>query len=95
LEGAVAAESERAVEADVAQIKGRRSMVWQDCAGAGRVSPCLGLGGTVNDREATAQVFTRTYAMSPDLTDRATAMANNAEWLARLATHAASQWKDS
>ena len=57
--------------------------------------PCLGLGGAVNDRAATAQVFTRTYAMSPDLTDRATAMANNAEWLARLATPAATQWKDS
>jgi glycerate 2-kinase len=57
--------------------------------------PCLGLAGAVNDRAATAQVFTQTYAMSPDLTDRATAMANNAEWLARLASHAASQWKDS
>ena len=57
--------------------------------------PCLGLGGAVNDRAATAQFFTRTYAMSPDLTDRATAMANNAEWLARLASRAASQWKDS
>jgi glycerate kinase len=55
--------------------------------------PCVGLGGAVNDRAATAQVFTRTYAMSPDLTDRATAMANNAEWLARLASHAASQWE--
>jgi len=52
--------------------------------------PCLGLAGAVNDRAAAAQFFTRTYAMSPDLTDRATAMANNAEWLARLATHAAS-----
>ena len=57
--------------------------------------PCLGLAGAVNDRAAAAQFFTRTYAMSPDLTDRATAMANNAEWLARLATHAASQRKDS
>ena len=51
--------------------------------------PCLGLAGAVNDRAAVAQLFTRTYAMSPDLTDRATAMANNAAWLARLATHAA------
>jgi glycerate kinase len=57
--------------------------------------PCLGLAGAVNDRAAAAQFFTGTYAMSPDLTDRATAMANNAEWLARLAAHAASQWKDS
>jgi glycerate kinase len=57
--------------------------------------PCLGLAGAVNDRAAVAQLFTRAYAMSPDLTDRATAMANNAEWLARLASHAASQWKDS
>jgi glycerate kinase len=56
--------------------------------------PCLGLGGAVNDRAATAQVFRRTYAMSPDLTDRATAMANNAEWLARLAARAAAAWED-
>ena len=56
--------------------------------------PCLGLGGAVNDRAAVAQLFTRTYAMSPDLTDRATAMANNAEWLARLATRAAAAWAD-
>jgi glycerate 2-kinase len=58
-------------------------------------TPCLGLGGAVNDRAAAAQFFTRTYAMAPDLTDRATAMANNAEWLARLAAHAASLWKES
>jgi glycerate kinase len=56
--------------------------------------PCLGLGGAVNDRAAAAQFFTRTYAMSPDLTDRATAMANNAEWLARLASRAAAAWED-
>ena len=56
--------------------------------------PCLGLAGAVNDRAAVAQLFTRIYAMSPDLTDRATAMANNAEWLARLASHAATAWED-
>jgi glycerate kinase len=56
--------------------------------------PCVGLGGAVNDRAAAAQFFTRTYAMSPDLTDRATAMANNAEWLARLASRAAAAWED-
>ena len=56
--------------------------------------PCLGLAGAVNDRAAVAQLFTRTYAMSPDLTDRATTMANNAEWLARLSSHAATAWVD-
>ena len=56
--------------------------------------PCMGLGGAVNDRAAAAQFFTKTYAMSPDLTDRATAMANNAVWLARLASHAAAAWED-
>ena len=55
--------------------------------------PCLGLGGAVNDRTAVAQLFTRTYAMSPDLTDRATAMANNAEWLARVASRAAADFQ--
>jgi glycerate kinase len=62
------------------------------CREAGK--PCVGLGGAVNDRVAAAQFFTRTYAMSPDLTDRATAMANNAEWLARLASRAAAAWED-
>jgi glycerate kinase len=57
--------------------------------------PCLGLAGAVNDRAAAAQFFTRTYAMSPDLTDRATAMANNAEWLARVTSRAATAFRRS
>jgi glycerate 2-kinase len=57
--------------------------------------PCVGLAGAVTDRAAAARFFTQAYAMAPDLTDRATAMANNAEWLARLASHAASLWKVS
>ncbi|HEX5398750.1 MAG TPA: glycerate kinase [Verrucomicrobiae bacterium] len=56
---------------------------------------CLGLAGAVTDRVAAARFFTRAYAMAPDLTDRATAMANNAEWLMRLAAHAANLWNNS
>ena len=54
-------------------------------------TPCLGLGGAVLDRAAAAQFFTRTYALTPDLTNRETAFANAGEWLARLAAHAAAR----
>jgi len=57
--------------------------------------PCLGLGGVLLDRAAAAQFFTRAYALTPDLTNRRSAFADAADWLARLASHAASQWKDS
>ncbi len=57
--------------------------------------PCLGLGGVVPDRAAAAQVFTRTYALTPDLTDRETAFTKTEESLARLAAQAAAEWKDS
>jgi glycerate kinase len=58
-------------------------------------TPCLGLGGAVPDRAAAAQFFTRAYALTPDLTNRETAIANAGEWLARLAAHAAGAWQDS
>jgi xylan 1,4-beta-xylosidase len=35
------AQSERAIQADLTQVKGPRSMVWQDCVGAGRVGEGL------------------------------------------------------
>ena len=57
--------------------------------------PCLGLGGAVLDRAAAARFFTRAYALTPDLTDRETALANAGEWLARLAARAAGEWQDS
>jgi glycerate kinase len=61
------------------------------CREAGKA--CLGLAGAVTDRAGAAKCFTRAYAMAPDLTDRATSMADNATWLARLAAHAATEWK--
>jgi xylan 1,4-beta-xylosidase len=39
-----AADSSRTVQADLTQIKGSRSMVWQDCVGAGRVAEGLSDG---------------------------------------------------
>jgi glycerate kinase len=57
--------------------------------------PCLGLGGAVIDRAAAAQFFTRAYALTPDLTNPESAFADAEEWLARLASHAATMWKDS
>jgi glycerate kinase len=54
--------------------------------------PCLGLGGVVPDRAAAAKVFTRTYALTPDFTDRETAFAKAEESLARLAEQASAAW---
>jgi glycerate 2-kinase len=56
--------------------------------------PCLGLGGVVPDRVAAGKVFTRTFALTPDLTDRESACANAGEWLIRLAEQAAAAWAD-
>jgi glycerate 2-kinase len=56
--------------------------------------PCLGLGGVVN-HTAVAQFFTRTYAMAPDLIDKATALVDSEKWLAQLAEHVAQAWQDS
>jgi xylan 1,4-beta-xylosidase len=38
---AVSAEDSRVIDVDVSQVKGPRSMVWQDCVGAGRVGEGL------------------------------------------------------
>ncbi len=39
--GALFARDERVIQADLKQVKGTRSMVWQDCVGAGRVGEGL------------------------------------------------------
>ncbi len=39
--GALFAQNERVIQADLNQVKGPRSMVWQDCVGAGRVGEGL------------------------------------------------------
>jgi len=57
--------------------------------------PCVGLGGALLDRTAATQLFTQAYALTPDLTDRKSAFADAAGWLAQLASHAASRWQDS
>lgn len=56
-------------------------------------TPCLGLGGALLDRAAAAQLFTRAYALTPDLTNRESAVSDAEEWLARLASHAATRWE--
>lgn len=53
--------------------------------------PCLGLGGVVTDRATAAKVFTRTYSLVPDLTNRENAFAKAGEWIARLAAQAATE----
>lgn len=56
--------------------------------------PCLGLGGMVESRRALLGIFTRVYALTPDLTSQARAMKEPAKWLERAAAAAASDWGD-
>ena len=54
--------------------------------------PCRGLGGAVADAARADNLFTKTYALAPDLTSREEALAEPALWLERLAARAASEW---
>ncbi len=55
--------------------------------------PCLALAGRVADREQARRRFARVYAMTPDLTEPARALAEPAAWLERLAAQAAREWR--
>ena len=54
--------------------------------------PCLGLAGVVPDAARARELFTRTYAMTPDLTTPEKARADAAPWLAEAAAQAARAW---
>jgi glycerate kinase len=55
--------------------------------------PCLALGGIVDDTEPTKQLFSKTYALTPDLTNAQESMSEPARWLEHAATKAANDWK--
>jgi glycerate kinase len=55
--------------------------------------PCVGLAGTVENPAAAQTLFHATYALVPDLTDRASALSDAARWLEHAAASAA--WRAS
>jgi len=56
--------------------------------------PCLGLAGIVPEPEKAREMFLATYALTPDLTDRPSALREPALWLERLAAKVAQRWPD-
>ena len=54
--------------------------------------PCLGLAGVVPDPERAKEKFRATYALTPELTDKESALREPALWLERLAAKAAEHW---
>lgn len=55
--------------------------------------PCLGLAGYVPDPEQAKTKFAGTWALTPNFTDKESAMREPALWLERLAAKAAGEWK--
>src|SRR5207249_4209727 len=52
--------------------------------------PCLGIGGLVADPSQAKQLFSATYALTPDFTSASEAMSHPAHWLEIGAASAAS-----
>jgi len=55
---------------------------------------CLGLAGVVPDPERAKEKFRATYALTPDLTDKESALRQTDLWLERLAAKVAGDWPD-
>jgi glycerate kinase len=56
---------------------------------------CLGLGGMVADPARAKELFTNTYALTPDLASPREVMGSAAFWLEKLAAKAAQEWAES
>ena len=54
--------------------------------------PCLGLAGIVPEPEKAKEKFKATYALTPGLTDKESALREPSLWLERLAAKAAAEW---
>lgn len=54
--------------------------------------PCLGLAGVVPNPPEADKLFRKTFALAPEFTSSALAMAEPGLWLERLATHVAVNW---
>jgi hypothetical protein len=50
--------------------------------------PCIGVGGTVRNKEKLSNLFTGIYSITPDLTDRVSALKFASKWLKELSKKA-------
>ena len=55
--------------------------------------PCIGLAGVVPEPEKAKEKFKATHALTPDLTDKESALREPALWLERLAAKVAGEWR--
>jgi len=56
--------------------------------------PCIGMAGVVPEPEKATRKFKAAYALTPDTTDKESALGEPELWLERLATKVASDWKE-
>ena len=54
--------------------------------------PCFGLAGVVPEPERALEKFKAVYSLTPDLTDKESALREPAPWLERLAAKVATGW---
>ena len=54
--------------------------------------PCIGIAGAILERMRAQTIFHALYALTPDLTDQASALRDAASWLERAAAQAAGRW---
>jgi len=57
--------------------------------------PCIGLAGVVPEPERAKEKFKAAYALTPDLTDKESALREPALWLERLAAKVAAEWRET
>ena len=55
--------------------------------------PCIGIAGAIVERMRAQTMFHALYALTPDLTDQASALRDAASWLERAAAQAAGRWE--
>jgi glycerate kinase len=56
--------------------------------------PCIGMAGVVPEPDKAREKFKMTHALTPDLTDKDSALREPELWLERLAAKAAAGWRE-
>jgi glycerate kinase len=56
--------------------------------------PCIGMAGVVPEPEKAKEKFKATHALTPDLTDKESALREPELWLERLAAKVATKWRE-
>jgi glycerate kinase len=56
--------------------------------------PCIGMAGVVPEPEKAKEKFKETYALTPDFTDKESALREPGLWLERLAAKVAGGWRE-